>query len=159
MRPEMGPARGFLTIPGLTDVRFAGRVRALVILVMLGLSSGCSGTTWNIDCAQMRSLRLGMSQAEVEKILGPPAFRWTEDNSGSSVHKEVDLVWNYSPERFMDEMRGLRFYVNFSKGKVVFVNSYRRKWFDESAGKTPTVFRLEQDGHLEGEEFTRWFCP
>lgn len=37
--------------------------------------------------------------------------------------------------------------------------SCRRKWLDESAGKMPTVFRLEEGRHLEAEEFTRWSCP
>ena len=90
-------------------MRSASGVRAAVILVMLEASPACSGTTWNINCTQMQPLRLGMSEAEVERIPGPPASRWSEDNSGSSVHKEVDLVWNYSPDRFMDEMRKLRF--------------------------------------------------
>ena len=136
------------------------RVSTVVVAALTLLSgvaqAGCSGPVWNMRCPSIRSLRIGMSENDVESILGRPASRSRQDSSTASVRKTTDLVWRYSSNRPVDGLRGLRFSVEFARGRLVYVSSYRRGWYDD---KIEDVFTLDEHGAKEGPEFSRWFCP
>jgi len=128
-------------------------VNGAIGIILLASSVGCSGNTWHISCDQLRSLKVGMSYADVETILGPPASRSSEDMRDRQVYKDVDTVWAYHTDGVVDELRAVRLAAEFSKGKLVTAYSYRRE------DRPNEVFRLDDDGVFEGKEFRRWFCP
>ena len=128
-------------------------VNGAIGIILFASSVGCSGNTWQISCGQLRSLRVGMSYADVETILGPPASRSSEDMRDRQVYKDVDTVWAYHTDGVVDELRAVRLAAEFSKGKLVTAYSYRRE------DRPNEVFRLDDDGVFEGKEFRRWFCP
>jgi hypothetical protein len=116
----------------------------------------CGGPISRVTHTQLRGLRVGMSTAEVEGLIGPPATTLPGDRGPENERPQVDMVWNYATDGFVDTFRAVRLRLELSKGTLVYATSYHRQEDDS----TPELFTLNTDGRIEeSKDIEKWFRP
>lgn len=84
-----------------------------------------------------------MSRDEIVARLGEPVGEFAQDGSMMQVRKEVDWILDYDIDGAWDD--GARLTVEMSKGRLVYVEGYRKKLFAADIGEEP-LFHLDGGG-------------
>lgn len=91
------------------------------VVLVVGLFSACRASLApGVTCDGVRALRIGMTQAEVSGILGPPVRSFFLFGPG-----DIDpLVWDYNFYSDNDLFGGVEFNVRFTKSKLNHASIY-----------------------------------
>jgi ABC-2 type transport system permease protein len=125
------------------------RLRSATFVVAISITAGC-GRGVRVPCEGVQALRIGDVRAGRRRRAGPAVGRIVEDNSRSSVRQDVDVLLEYTHPDSYDHVR-LR--AEFSRGRLVYVVSYRRPFFRD---QLEYLFRLDRDGvPHQGRDFAK----
>jgi hypothetical protein len=96
----------------------------------------------------MRKLQVGMTEAEVRQLMGPPA---SVSHTGGGPGPEIlfDSTWDYD-HRPARSWLG----VGFLHGRMTLAYAIRRRWL---AGDQ-TLFEISPTRRYESKPFTKDFC-
>ena len=132
-----------------STMRVSSGVLKRCLLVLVFCTGACVAMPpESIGCSELRSLRLGMSRADVKARLGDPV--------GTA---EGGRVWAYFPPietRFYKTAR-IRLTVKFEDGALSDV--YMDKKFDFDSDPSPVLYVLNHDRFIESALFAETFCP
>jgi SmpA/OmlA family protein len=118
-------------------------------------ASACSRVAPSVNCEALRQLNLGMNEAQVAKILGPP-MEVSIRPSQVTFMPERDLTWAYHRGWFSGNIPSpIKVFVDFKDHKLVLASISRRF---PVVGEDHTLFELSERGKRESEEFQRTYC-
>ena len=110
-----------------------------------------------VPCEGLRSLRVGMSRADVVARLGDPIDEFPFDGSRMQVRQEVDWILDCDTDDGWDD--GVTLLLEMSKGRLAHVSSYRKPMFSASEDEEEQLFGFDHEGSpKEGPGFEKYLC-
>ena len=102
----------------------------------------------SFPCEGIRKLQVGMTEAQVRQVLGPPASAHSVTGvSGQPI--PFDLGWDYAHRPSMFWLN-----VSFNNGRLVLADAGRRRFLDDDQ----TLFYVTAKEKYESDRFNELFC-